>query len=70
MSSDEKIIPPSAMKIFGILKDDGPLTPKAISNKTTFSSRTVRYALKILLKLGLVKKLPNLRDARQFIYKI
>jgi DNA-binding MarR family transcriptional regulator len=30
----------------------------------------VRYALKILLKLGLVKKLPNLRDARQFIYKI
>jgi DNA-binding MarR family transcriptional regulator len=30
----------------------------------------VRYALKILLKLGLVRKLPNLHDARQFIYKI
>jgi DNA-binding MarR family transcriptional regulator len=29
----------------------------------------VRYALKILLKLGLIRKLPNLRDARQFIYR-
>jgi predicted transcriptional regulator len=70
MSSDENDIPPSALKIFDILQVNGPLTPKAISNKTTFSSRTVRYALKILLRLGLVKKLPNLRDARQFIYRI
>jgi DNA-binding MarR family transcriptional regulator len=70
MTENDNAIPPSALKIFGILKVSGPLTPKAISNKTTFSSRTVRYALKILLKLGLVRKLPNLHDARQFIYKI
>ncbi|WXG42641.1 MAG: helix-turn-helix domain-containing protein [Promethearchaeati archaeon SRVP18_Atabeyarchaeia-1] len=69
MSDNQNDIPPSALKIFGILKISGPLTPKAISNRTTFSSRTVRYALKILLKLGLVRKLPNLHDARQFIYK-
>jgi DNA-binding MarR family transcriptional regulator len=66
---DENDIPPSARKVFRILQNSGPLTPKAISNQTTFSSRTVRYALKILLKLGLIKKLPNLEDARQFIYK-
>jgi DNA-binding MarR family transcriptional regulator len=70
MSGDENDIPPSAAKVFKILKNNGPLTPKAISGETTFSSRTVRYALKILLKLGLIRKLPNLRDARQFIYKV
>jgi DNA-binding MarR family transcriptional regulator len=69
MFSDDSDIPPSAAKVLRILKNSGPLTPKDISGETTFSSRTVRYALKILLKLGLIRKLPNLRDARQFIYK-
>ena len=60
---------PSALEIFIILKE-GPFTPKDILEKTSLSPRTLRYALKKLLGLKLVRKFPNFQDLRQNYYAI
>ncbi|HDJ89504.1 MAG TPA: MarR family transcriptional regulator, partial [Thermoprotei archaeon] len=61
-------MPPSAKLVFKVLEYEGPLTQKDIVEKTFLPSRTVRYALNILSKRGLIKDIPNLRDARQKLY--
>lgn len=60
---------PSALEIYLILKD-GPFTPKDILDKTNLSPRTLRYALKKLLGLNLVRKFPNFQDLRQNYYAL
>ena len=60
---------PSAQEIFIILKN-GPFTPKQILLKTNLSPRTLRYALKKLLGMNLVKKFPNFEDLRQNFYAL
>ncbi|NHI91736.1 MAG: ArsR family transcriptional regulator [Candidatus Lokiarchaeota archaeon] len=60
---------PSALEIFIILKE-GPYTPKDILDKTNLSPRTLRYALKTLLGLKLIRKFPNFEDLRQNYYAI
>ncbi|MHA1378856.1 MAG: winged helix-turn-helix domain-containing protein [Candidatus Helarchaeota archaeon] len=61
---------PSIKEIYSILKEKGPQTPKEISAKTSYAPRTLRYALKKLLELNLIKKTPNFEDLRQNYYKI
>ncbi|RLF15878.1 MAG: sugar kinase [Thermoprotei archaeon] len=63
-------MPPSAKLVMKVLEYEGPLTQKDIIKKTLLPPRTVRYALSLLMKKGLVKKVPNLRDARQSLYYI
>ncbi|MHA1785751.1 MAG: ArsR family transcriptional regulator [Candidatus Helarchaeota archaeon] len=58
---------PSAQQIYLILKE-GPFTPKEILLRTNLSPRTLRYALKKLLGLKLIKKYPNFEDLRQNYY--
>lgn len=61
---------PSIQEIYYILKENGPQTPKEISAQTSYAPRTLRYALKKLLELQLIKKSPNFEDLRQNFYKI
>ncbi|MFQ5819611.1 MAG: winged helix DNA-binding protein [Candidatus Heimdallarchaeota archaeon] len=64
-------LPPSAQKIYLLLAvEENGLTTKEIVRRVTFTSRTVRYALKKLLAMGLVQKLPYLLDMRQFKHRI
>lgn len=51
-----------------LLEKEGPLTPLEITKRTELAPRTVNFALRKLLKLNIVKKIPNLRDMRSPIY--
>jgi predicted DNA-binding transcriptional regulator len=44
------------------------VTPKELLQEVPFAARTVRYALRKLLKKNLIIRLPCLRDMRQWIY--
>ncbi len=46
------------------------VTPKELLSDVPFAPRTVRYALRTLLKKRLVKRVPCLSDMRQYVYKI
>ena len=47
------------------------LTPKEIIGAVGYARRTVRYALRKLLNLGIVKKVPDInRDMRTYIYTL
>ncbi len=64
-------LPPSAREIYQILAvEEKGLTTKEVLNRVTYASRTVRYALKRLLAMKLVRKLPYLMDMRQSKYMI
>ena len=43
-------------------------TPKQLIDKIAFAPRTIRYALRKLLKKNLIKRIPCLLDMRQWIY--
>jgi DNA-binding MarR family transcriptional regulator len=68
--TEEKKIPPSAKVVYDLLKKSGPLTAKDILNQCNLAPRTVRYALKKLLDASLIKRLPNLSDMRQNVYRL
>ena len=63
-------MPPSAKLVMKVLEYEGPLTQRDIVKKTLLPPRTVRYALSILLRKGIISKVTNLRDARQSLYYI
>jgi NAD+ kinase len=63
-------LPPSAKYILKILQYEKSMTQKELIEESLLPARTVRHALEILLKKGLVKKKPSLRDARQDVYMI
>jgi len=44
------------------------VTPKQLLEEVPFAARTVRYALRKLLKKKLIKRIPCLQDMRQWIY--
>jgi len=44
------------------------VTPKQLIQEVTFAPRTVRYALRKLLKKQLIKRYPCLEDMRQWVY--
>jgi DNA-binding MarR family transcriptional regulator len=56
--------------VLDILRSSGQdgVTPKQLLDKVSFAPRTVRYALRKLLKKQLIKRVPCLQDMRQWIY--
>ncbi len=63
-------IPPSAKLVLKVLEYQDQLTQKQIILETMLPSRTVRYALSILISEGIVKKQVSLRDSRQALYSV
>lgn len=63
-------IPPSARLILKSIEYEGPLSQIDIVKKTGLSPRTVRHALSILLRRGMILKKPDVRDLRRSIYYI
>ncbi|MHA2359756.1 MAG: MarR family transcriptional regulator [Candidatus Thorarchaeota archaeon] len=56
--------------VLSILRKNGKngITPKQLLDKVSFAPRTVRYALRKLLKKQLIRRYPCLQDMRQWIY--
>jgi len=69
-SANTKNLPPSAKLVFKILSYEGDLTQKEVINATGLPERTVRYALDLLLRKGLITQSPYLNDARQTVYGV
>ncbi len=44
------------------------VTPKQLLKEVPFAARTVRYALRKLLRKKFIKRIPCLKDMRQWIY--
>jgi NAD+ kinase len=63
-------ISPSAKLVYKVLAYEGELSQKEIINESQLPSRTVRYALDVLLRSGLVEKKALLKDVRQRVYGI
>lgn len=63
-------LPPSAKLVYRILKYEGELTGKEISEETLLADRTVRYALSRLGEKGLVEERMSFQDARQKLYSV
>ena len=61
----------SLERVYSLLRTSSkPLSSTEIAKLCNFSARTVRYALKNLQKMGLVRKIPNLLDMRRCYYVI
>ena len=60
----------SQMIVLSVLRETGKdgATPKQLIDRVSFAPRTVRYALRKLLKKSLIKRYPCLEDMRQWIY--
>ncbi len=56
--------------VLTILRSNGKdgVTPKQLLDEVPFAPRTVRYALRKLLKKRLIKRYPCLQDMRQHVY--
>ncbi|PNX50138.1 MAG: hypothetical protein BV458_13710 [Thermoplasmata archaeon M9B2D] len=60
----------SQMIVLSVLRETGKngVTPKQLIDNVSFAPRTVRYALRKLLKKRLIRRYPCLSDMRQWIY--
>ena len=65
---DKLSIPQSAKRVYEILMNEGPLTSGDLENRCTYSDRTIRNALRRLMKIGLVRKVANFRDMRTSLF--
>jgi DNA-binding MarR family transcriptional regulator len=54
--------------VMTVLENKNPLTQKELIEKSALPARTVRYALKRLIELGLIVKRNNLQDMRSIYY--
>ncbi|MHA2027007.1 MAG: MarR family transcriptional regulator [Candidatus Thorarchaeota archaeon] len=56
--------------VLTLLRKEGKdgITPKQLLGEVQFAPRTVRYALRKLLKKNLIRRIPCLQDMRQWIY--
>ncbi|MHA1959219.1 MAG: MarR family transcriptional regulator [Candidatus Thorarchaeota archaeon] len=70
MDTDYVKLTKSQSIVLDLLRSNGNkgTTPKQLLDKVSFAPRTVRYALRKLLKLNLVKRIPCLQDMRQHVY--
>lgn len=62
-------LPPSAKFVYYIIKMEGPLTQRAITEKSLLPPRTVRYALNRLEEGNIITKRVYLQDTRQRLYE-
>jgi NAD+ kinase len=65
-----KTLPPSAKLIYKILLHEGNMTQKDLANASYLPERTIRYALSLLLKGGIITEQPYFNDTRQNIYGV
>ena len=63
-------MPASSKLVYRILQQEGNMTQKEMISNSLLPERTVRYALNILLKKGLITSQPHFSDARQTVYGI
>jgi len=61
-------LPDSALTVFHALTSTGPLTPTEICRNTNLPDRTVSFALRKLVRQGLIQRIPNLLDMRSALY--
>ena len=59
----------SARLIYAVIQSNQNIQAKEIIQKVQYSARTVRYSLKVLINLGLIKQIPNLQDCRSHFYQ-
>ena len=57
-------LPPSAITIFKIVTGSGPITSREIVDMCNLAPLTVRHGLKLLVRAGLIQKIPHLLDMR------
>lgn len=58
-------LPKSALVVLDHIAAEGPIAPREISRRFDVPLRTVTFALKKLMTLDLLKKVPNLMDMRK-----
>lgn len=63
-----KDLPASSKLIYKVLVHEGNMTQKELINTSLLPDRTVRYALDILMKKGVITHQPHFTDARQTVY--
>ena len=59
---------PCAQQVYLILKE-GILKPADLEKRMTYSSRSIRAALKVLHKVQLIDKICDFNDLRTYYYK-
>jgi len=69
VTGEVKDLPPSAKYVLKMLKVYGPASTKELLTLTGLPERTVRHALSVLLKRGLVRRVTDLRDLRKRVYR-
>lgn len=57
-------LPDSAQRVFGAVKDEGPLTHAELRDRTGLPPRTIRFAVRRLKDEGLVDARSSLKDCR------
>ena len=58
-------LPKSALVVLDHIAAEGPIAPREISRRFDVPLRTVTFALKKLMTLDLLKRVPNLLDMRK-----
>jgi len=58
-------LPKSALVVLDHIAAEGPIAPREISRRFDVPLRTVTFALKKLMKLDLLRRVPNLLDMRK-----
>jgi hypothetical protein len=58
-------LPKSALVVLDHISAEGPIAPREISSKFDVPLRTVTFALNKLMRLDLLKRIPNLLDMRK-----
>jgi DNA-binding transcriptional regulator GbsR (MarR family) len=61
---------PSIQKVYDILLKNERMTISDIRAKTKYSRRTVSFALRQLIVVGLVTRTPKLLDMRRYHYTV
>ena len=61
---------PSVQKVYEVLLMSEQMSITDIRKKTQYSRRTVSFALRQLIKAGLITRIPKLLDMRRYHYTI
>ncbi len=62
--------PPSVRFLFRLLEDEGAMSEKQLIAESRMPERTVRNAVSYLVRAGLVRRDPSLRDARETVFTL
>ena len=62
------VLPPCTRKVYSLLKE-GSFKLNDIERKTTYTARSIRSSLKLLVNMDLVDKSYDFKDLRSFYYR-